>query len=547
MPLSHDIQNHTHWRLLGRRYLPVRDFVNLCEAVGLYGCNEHELESYEQQNWILPAARLVMPERYALAYWTALLNNVDSFEVSDDLQPFHSLHHKIHFSVPQIGDPNILDLRHPFDKSWGMVEGLFPPASSQYQPWDEYFITLQDGFRHSIAEHYYHHWQIYQVFAVRKFQKRMYTDSGWFFLGEGSTDENLNQIYVLLEFVSQYQHLYHEHLLLLLERKTPDADGKTYLTSVEQTAMEQALHSYAQSIVGQMNLDEEEVYRRLRTMMCFHYSLHQAERVRLAQALEKDLWCTLEFIQVTFNTPSEQIVERAGRIGGYYQNYLELLFPNRRKVVRDKAKKILHSLSQVYNQCAPSYAMTDADLERLLDYVERTDLALFEYILVELNDAHFSRHSWQTAEAFLQLKSLASFPESFMKTVIMSGADAAIRTSYNGIGVPGMSRINKLLFQNRLPDVWREYDAAGNRSATNAADFQTALGNLSSHFSPVPPANENIYLGVTLSWATLLRNFTSHFLVENPQLLEGQYTLCVRAVIGATFLIWKFFQRQGWV
>ena len=154
MPLSHDIQNHTHWPHFGRRYLPVRHFANLCEAVGLYGCNEHELESCEQQNWILPAARLVMPERYALAYWTALLNDADVFEIDEDLQLFHSLHQKIHFPTPKVGDPNSLDLRHPFDQSWCMAEGLVSPAINQYQPWDEYFITLPDGLRHSTAEHY---------------------------------------------------------------------------------------------------------------------------------------------------------------------------------------------------------------------------------------------------------------------------------------------------------------------------------------------------------------------------------------------------------
>jgi len=54
-------------------------------------------------------------------------------------------------------------------------------------------------------------------------------------------------------------------------------------------------------------------------------------------------------------------------------------------------------------------------------------------------------------------------------------------------------------------------------------------------------------LAASLSLSTLLRNFTSHLLVENLGLSRNQYVRCVRAILTATFLTWKVAQLQHWV
>jgi hypothetical protein len=184
--------------------------------------------------------------------------------------------------------------------------------------------------------------------------------------------------------------------------------------------------------------------------------------------------------------------------------------------------------------------MPDNEIEALLDYVERTDLALFEYILVELNDAYFAEHSWQAAEAFLQLKSLASFPESLAKAVLLNGANQI---------ASGLQDAYMKVFPQSIPLIWKKYAAVyskkGCLDATDAKDFGVKLSSWVQMISG--SSSEEKYLAASLSLSTLLRNFTSHWLVEDVGSSRSQYVSCVRAILTATFLIWKVAQLRHWV
>jgi hypothetical protein len=80
--------------------------------------------------------------------------------------------------------------------------------------------------------------------------------------------------------------------------------------------------------------------------------------------------------------------------------------------------------------------------------------------------------------------------------------------------------------------------------ASDANDFTTKL----SYWIPqiLSASLEEEYLATSLSLSTLLRNFTSHLLVENLGLSRHQYLRCVRAVLAATFLISRVAQSRGW-
>lgn len=274
-----------------------------------------------------------------------------------------------------------------------------------------------------------------------------------------------------------------------------------------------------------------------------HYDL--AERASLASALLVDLADGVELLHHAYGEPTDQIAVKAGRVGGYTRNYLELLFPNRRYETRLRATRIIANLTEEHNRKAPGFAMADADINALLDYTEKTDLAVLEYVLVALNDAHFTLHSWQAAEAFLWLKSLASFPESLAKAALLNSSDTAAITSYQAIRNPGMGALNQIVFQSSQPSVWQEYVTAGHREARTVADFVANVAHLIGLIGRT--GNEAAYVGNNLSLATLIRNFTSHLLVEEPSLLRGQYVRCVRAILSTIFLYWKVAQFRGWV
>jgi hypothetical protein len=184
-------------------------------------------------------------------------------------------------------------------------------------------------------------------------------------------------------------------------------------------------------------------------------------------------------------------------------------------------------------------------IQELVDYLESTDLALFEYILEQTNQAFYAQHSWQVAESFLHLKSLASCPESIMKVLLLNSSDVAAKAQYLGDPNPGMGVLNKILFQPSRPGIWASYQSASHRSSREIADFIT---NLSALIPLIDSAtSEDEYLGTNLSLATCIRNFTSHLVLERSDLLQNQYVRCIRSVISSLFLVWHEAKRRRWV
>ena len=175
---DYSIENHFDWRYFGKRYLYSREFISLCDLVGLHSCSEHELESYEESRVMFPVARMIMPEDYARAFWVSQFQEDLNFEFEEKYVPIHNLDWQLRYQIP---DQNTQDFRHPIDKSWGM-DGLEKPFDKGFLPWDSYTINIQlenRPIRESTVSHFYHYWQIYELYNVRKFHGGMYKDNSF--------------------------------------------------------------------------------------------------------------------------------------------------------------------------------------------------------------------------------------------------------------------------------------------------------------------------------------------------------------------------------
>lgn len=501
---------------------------------------------------MFPAARIVMPEDYARPYYESVFHLADNPLMDERFLPLHQLRQDLSSQIPLPNEPADFDLRHPVDQKMGLVEGLIQPSQHDFVPWEEYSVELQskDGapFHQSTATHFYHHWQIYELYEIRRFRKGMYKDKVvpiW--PPRNAEDGSLQVLAPFFDAVSRYQHLYSAKELRIRWKVQPDVEGVTYLSQAQVSDLEQAARKCASDVLRETGFMEDQVYDFLRGMMHLHYNYEQSERVRLAESLRVDIWRAVQFIHYAYGTTMENVSARAGQVGLFTRDYLEVIFPNRRVEARTTAQHVLRNFAQEHNRRAPNFAMTEADIDELLTYAEGTDLALVEYVLDQINETYFEEgSSWQDAELFVLLKSLASFPESLMKVLVLNGGDAGAISQFNRIQNPGMGSLNQLFFDNNhARAVWNEYIGAGDRDARTLADF---TGRFVHHDSLVAAAtNDESYLGASLSLATVLRNFTSHLLVENPQLTPTQYLRCTRAIASAAFLTWKVAKRRGWV
>jgi hypothetical protein len=542
-----DPTTDTFWRFnFGKRYLRLHDFIKLCDAVGLRSCTEAEVEEYERQGWLFPAARLITPEAYARAYREAELRGLTKFEMDENLIPFHDLNRAIHFQIDWPDPRRDEDLRHPIDKAWGRVVQLVRPRDEDFRPWDSYRLEVQiDDMMEprNLAEHFYHYWQVYELYQVRRSEKGMYRDyvvpAPW----------PMNQIrgdYLGLarglEAMSQFQHLHDCQRQRYLAPLTPDEDREIVLTDDQQDELRTLLRAHAQAVCEDLAIKEEELYHFLRGLMRFHHSYERAERVKLAKILEYDIWRTVELIEALTGSPSEEIADMARRTGTIIRDpYLQELFPNRRKQVREKSLRILRGLArEEYNMRASNYGVEERELEALLDFAESTDLALFGYTLVEVNEAFFSRHSWRIAASYLALKSLASLPESLIRTVTEKSVDRQIISEPDPSATKDLYNALCFLLSSREREIWRAYENVAlrpYRSAENKAEFSNSLAHLTTLIKNSQNAKQ--YLSRSATLATLLRNFTSHHLLEDRELLQGQYVRSVRAMVATILLIWK--------
>ena len=110
-----------------------------------------------------------------------------------------------------------------------------------------------------------------------------------------------------------------------------------------------------------------------------------------------------------------------------------------------------------------------ATLHHAFEVLERTRLA--DTLKIEqTNEAFFACHSWQAAETFLQLKSIASFPESMMKVILLNSGDQAAIQRFNQ-EYRGMESLSKIYFEVFSLGIWAEYQATNHRKSRDAAEF----------------------------------------------------------------------------
>ena len=469
---------------MGKRFLRVNQFIDFCKEVGLHGVSSLELEEHEGRGWMYPAVRLIMPENYAQALWN-------------------------------------------------------------YQLWDSYNVVI-GSIPCDAATHFYHYWQVYELYQARREHKGMYQD----YTQQFPKSLEFGDIQALLPFfdaLSYFQHLYRSRYRQIVDPILPDADGYAAFDTQQQQDIEQSARDYATQTLAMYRLNERDLYNALKGMLYLYHRFEQSERYKLAEALKSDVWRMVELISFAFSTTSEAITDQIGYVGVGVssQKTLEVLFPNRRKEVREKAKRILVSISTAYNRVAQNYQFSPQDVDELLNFVEETDLAVFEYALVELNETYFNKTSWYAAESFLRLKSLASFPESLLRTLISNSQDAAAQQRLNN-SKREMYDVLTIAIQPIQPLVWKMYEADPNlRRAISTGDFQTKLSDLTDIFGSA--ATEVDFIGNSLILATLLRNFTSHHIVDKLDLLSGQYVYSVRGILNTTFFVWKIAKGRSWI
>lgn len=324
------IQKDFWWKqYFDKRYLPKEGFVRFCEVVGLYGCLDHELEEYEQRGLLYPVARFEHPENYML------INNLPDF-------------------------------RHPIDVALetSSLPALIKPQNHKFLTWDNYVIR-QENNQVLTTTHYYHYWQVYELYRARIIANGMYLDKS---LPVGNFD--IAKLQQFLEIVSYFQHLYRADLSQVTNQIEFNGDNIIIFNDEQKAYIEEIGRKYAMQTLAKYTFTDSFLYEGLKNLLYLYYQYEQSERYKLAETLKADIWRSVEFMCFALSTTSEAISEQIGYagLGISNQRTLEILFPNRRREIKAKVKNIIQ------NSSTQILYLPDNYIDEFLDFIEQTEL-----------------------------------------------------------------------------------------------------------------------------------------------------------------------------
>ncbi len=152
----------------GERYLPHRDFLQLCSDIGIKSfddrISEKWLEYLEKNKILFPEYKLVKPKwylNYFFKYSQSQLENIKSKRWKK-LNKFYEHIEKWDFRY---------SIFHPFDKKKISSEFLSIPKEDGYSKWQVYYKkNISEDEYYSIEKdiYYYPYWRVYQLHAIDK-------------------------------------------------------------------------------------------------------------------------------------------------------------------------------------------------------------------------------------------------------------------------------------------------------------------------------------------------------------------------------------------
>lgn len=539
-------------RRYGQRYLSVQNFMGFCCSIGVHVTEEAELEFYEEHRLLFPAAGIIKTDDY--------LHLIEGeHDIPDWYLALDRLFAQIHFPSSTKRRPEQC-LAHPIDQAFGRLPELFDPRRTQFHPWDTHL------------EAFYHYWQAYELYQIRR-DKGMYTDTvsvvrhedKWYF-NPGHTIESTPLwkrpiaegdhlgLHDDFDALSRFIYLYNQERRRTFALVDPNEDLVKTLAPTASEQYKSRVINIAKDTSQQYGLDEERLYAFLRKLMEMHHTYQAAEKSKLADSIKTDIGLLMRMIAWITGQDFTYIAEKAGNLRRYLAgpNYLETIFPNARAKAHDSAVKILRRWAKDhYNPYVTTpFAMDDADSDALASYMERTDLAIFEYALFTLNETWWdASDSVQPAAMYFCIKNLAALPEAFLRWLYhkrkRSGTSLGHPQGYTLIPyakalIKNESALSELY--NILQEDRRLHLSRAETSQKLERNFKHLRCKMDSSIG-----NDQRYLAYCHLIAALVRNFTHHHPVaEDSSLFDNRYLRAIRAILSVVFFAWVYACRQGW-
>lgn len=546
----------------GHRYIEVNRFASYCKSLNI-DVSEGELEFYEKEKLLFPVARILMPEDY-VRYMFDIDHNPSNpyyhkpqFELPDKWERIYRLMNRTNFPIFHKDDGV-----HFFDKQLGKSKYLVKPKENPFKDWRFYKVIAgkigDSDVKQETVKHYYHYWQVFQVVEIQRYLEfccKMTLNENKDFLqnknyplyyyipfprckvAEGDYLGMNNEFDALSFFIRQINRKEIE----FIDKGKPIGGGFKQLNTRQVRALERANKRIAEYVCQRFGLDEDKLFVFLRKLLDLHVDYERKERAKLAREIRKDASYLVTLIIYKTGLKSLDVSNRIGRLGGYFENYLDVIFPNQIEKAKQRATPTFESFLKDYNVAFPNHQIIAESLKLFLSFCEENDSLSFMSAISNINEEWFNRDSLSETALISSLRDCVCFPERLGELVAKKTRKRKIRALIKKkVTLKALIRIffNQESWFNGLIRIWEDKS-----SFDTVTEFVQKYNFLIGQNALTPNREgDNILRAALLT--SLVRNYVIHR-NASLRLLEDNYITLVRNAAYLIFLLWHNAEKRG--
>lgn len=546
--------------IYGERYAEVGRFIDYCRDLNVK-TDPRELAHYEKIGAMLPVARVIYPDDYVVEAYRRDLDGDHNWNCFESWPELAELTEKSLWSLRNFNDLADEELVHCFDRAKRSAGNRYLriPAFGDYQPWDEYAVTLPDteDLRRPTAEHYYSYWQVHQLYLIQRHPHlyryavlvdRLSPDdrarTSWLDFPSKESLREFDGMRPWFDALSFWVTLYGRERARTFAG-VPDKNGVRRITSIAADRYKRRLAQSAVLTMERFELSASDICRFLRQLIHLYEDYERNERYKLARKLRYDMLHCARLLELGQDWSWEQVAEQLGQ-SNYFdkQTFRRLLAPEKE---RDYAVDVLTHMPRVWSQALQEddesgWPFTEADANALLDFCEQQGLSLLRTSLGGMlavgEDEH--REKFTHEQTYSNVRNILTGYEDLLRRLPPETIRDTLPPEFT-------NKVSKLVHGRSWAKKFDRVrcDPKKLLDAKSPWEFRTKLNKVLNH-KEVQGSKDGL-VAMAFIVTLLARNFTAHSLADDDGIFQEEIGKTLDAVIIAITHTWKLAQEEGWL
>ena len=533
------------------RYLELRHFIRYCQKLNVKA-EERELEYYEEKGVMFPVARIVVPEEYVKHVYEWRHRSIDvphphEWPEWSEIDRLYDRPLVLPESYAQLTDEELAD---SFNREFGRNPYLVRPDPSNYRPWDSYRVMVEHHDDYDIAEstatHYYSCWQVHQLYEIQKYPD-LYKNR---FLIDNLPDEFKKKYWLPrarnLELYRSFRG--HAHFFDALSFYTTMYDrerGRTFARLWEQHGVRtldvkqrqeylDRLSAHARFVSNKHGLTEDDLYTFLVHLLNLRSDYQRAERLKLADELEKDIVFLARFVAGVTGQSFDEIAEEVGKRSAFKREFRHL---NRATQVIDYARNTFERLMHDYNKEFPGFNISIPEIAGLLKFIEANGLFIIPHTIFDTDEAVNNPRAFRRTSLYIGMKNLTTGLECLIREIAKEMPKSGLMDK--------LGNLINTVFKEWCGEFWKEKNQRPYPTPTKPSEFISNIIDVNK--DPLLDQKRQGHIIRVFLMAYWARNLTAHQYTLEDDLYGDLYGRVYTAIYYAMLYTWKYALQKGWV